>query len=183
MAEVLKAYASVVQAARSSYEFGLSSPAWVRCNRSVPASTRCASTGQQTRNARARFGLKDLRESRSLRPFRCAQFFSREIQRVVGELLPACQLVHVDSLLLVPHLERAVGSKRRDQRLVLDFDDIETDLGREWLRLAPPRTWQERIAERIDLAVLGRYQRRTLRPTAFWWPPKGQSAARQQAPD
>ena len=106
---------------------------------------------------------KDFRDSHTLRPFRSGLFFSREIQRVVEQLAPACRLLHVERLHMVAHLEQVFESRKSDQRLVLDLDDIETDVRREWLRLAPPEAWQASIAERIDLAVLALYQGRALR--------------------
>jgi glycosyltransferase involved in cell wall biosynthesis len=106
---------------------------------------------------------KDLREFRTLRPFRSSLFFSREMQQTVAAVAPSCDLIHVDSPDLVPHVESVLMQRTRSQRLVLDLDDIETRVRRAWLRVAPPVGCAARVAEVLDVALLWREQRRALR--------------------
>jgi len=106
--------------------------------------------------------LKELRATRQLVPFHSRLFFSQAIRQVVEELAPACRLIQVERLGMVTHVQALLDRRCRSQRLILDLDDIETDLRREWLRLSPPEGWRARSAERVDLAVLERYQSRTI---------------------
>ena len=91
--------------------------------------------------------LKDVRATRQLLPFRSRLFFSQAIRKIVEELAPACRLIVVERLAMVTHVKSVLDRRHRSQRLILDLDDIETDLKREWLRLSPPKGLRMRCAE------------------------------------
>jgi glycosyltransferase involved in cell wall biosynthesis len=105
---------------------------------------------------------KELSATKQLVPFRSRLFFSKEIRQLVEQLAPACRLIHVERLHMVTHVQNVLNQRNHKQRMILDLDDIETDVRREWLRLSPPEGWRAHVAKRLDLAVLGRYQQRTI---------------------
>jgi glycosyltransferase involved in cell wall biosynthesis len=106
---------------------------------------------------------KELKATRQLVPLQSRVKFSRKVSTVVEELFPACRLIVVERLDMAIHVHSGLSRKNRNQRMILDLDDIETDLKRDWYRLSPPRGWRARLAARIDIAILERYQRRMLK--------------------
>jgi polysaccharide biosynthesis protein PslH len=105
---------------------------------------------------------RELRSSGTLRSLRSHLFFSNEMRQAAERLGEDCRLIHVDHLYLVPHVQAMLDRKPRRQRMVLDLDDIETRVRSRWLRIAPPEGWRARLAERLDLALLAREQRKAL---------------------
>jgi glycosyltransferase involved in cell wall biosynthesis len=106
---------------------------------------------------------KDLRTHHQLRSFRSGHFFSREMRQTIAAMAPACRVIHVDSLFMATHAEAALRRRTRQQRLILDLDDVETRVQQRWLRVSPLARWSARIAGALDLALVAREQSRALR--------------------
>ena len=106
---------------------------------------------------------KDLKEFRRLRSFQAGHFFSREMHETVAALAPSCQVIHVDSLSMVPHIGSVPSRGHRRPRLILDLNDVETRVRRTALRVAPPVGPSARVAAAFDLSLLRREQARALR--------------------
>jgi len=104
-----------------------------------------------------------LRQAASLKPSLANHCFSPEMKRLVDEIAPSCGLIHVGRLHMIPHVDSLLNSIPRDQRFVLDLDDIETVLKSRELRISPPAKWHDRVREYFDLSRLWLYQRRALR--------------------
>jgi glycosyltransferase involved in cell wall biosynthesis len=103
-----------------------------------------------------------LREAASLRPFLANHCFSIEMKRLVEEIAPSSDLIHVGRLHMIPHVESLLDSIRRGRRFVLDLDDIESVMKRRELRISPPAKLHIRAYEYFDLCRLWLYQRRAL---------------------
>jgi glycosyltransferase involved in cell wall biosynthesis len=103
---------------------------------------------------------KELKAIRQLVPFQARVHFFKKINTVVEKLSPICRLIVVERLDMATHV---YTGRNRKQRMILDLDDIETDIRREWNRLSPPHGWRARLKAHIDLAILERYQRRMLK--------------------
>ncbi len=106
--------------------------------------------------------LARLRSATALRPTLARFCFSREMQRLVEQLAPTSDIIHVGRLHMVPHVERVIGQRRHRARFVLDLDDLETTLKIRELEVAPPSQWQLRAREYVELLRLWRYQGKAL---------------------
>jgi len=85
-----------------------------------------------------------------------------EMARLVAELTPTADLVHVAKLWMAPNVE-LVSRRRGPKRMVLDLDDVETTVKLRALKTYPPAKWQRRLFEWYDLLRLWRYQHRAFR--------------------
>lgn len=104
-----------------------------------------------------------LRQTGRLLPRRSRWFFSSAVRQVVEDVAPHCRLLHVDALPMATHVQRWLGDRHRQPWMVLDLDDVEVDVARERMRLAPADRLRERIVQRFDLALLRREQGQALR--------------------
>jgi glycosyltransferase involved in cell wall biosynthesis len=99
----------------------------------------------------------------TLTPSIASAFASRELRRVVDDLAPSADLVHVAKLWMVSNADEAIRLRRAPKAVVLDLDDVETVVKRRALAIHPPERWQRRLFERYDMLRLRLYQRRALR--------------------
>ena len=96
-------------------------------------------------------------------PLNLRLLFSAEMQRIVEDLAPSADIVHVSRLQLAPYIEPLVNKGPTRRRFVLDLDDLETVIKRRELKLHPPGGWKRNAWDYLDLLRLWFYQRKALR--------------------
>lgn len=85
-----------------------------------------------------------------------------EMGRLIENLAPAADLVHVAKLWMAPNAASAVR-EHSARGVVLDLDDVETVVKRRALASYPPEGWPRWLLEWYDMWRLWRYQRRAVR--------------------
>jgi len=125
----------------------------------VPADTMY---GEAERANRPRWRRR-VEEAVTLKPRGAQLEFSREMQRVVSEIAPDADILHVARLQMVPYIAALTRKKSPAQRFVLDIDDIETVRKRRMLQSFLIESQQRRALEYYDFCKLWLYQRRALR--------------------
>jgi glycosyltransferase involved in cell wall biosynthesis len=174
--ELLTAYAQIAEVVLVCFytdeeELAGTSALAPYCAEIHPVSFR--SRRRMSRDSKLPAWWEKLRRSASPKPFLAKHCFSPEMKRLVEQIAPSSDLIHVGRLNMIPHVESLLDNvptspKRwRDgvpigHRFVLDLDDIETVLKSRELRIAPPVRWHRRAYEYFDLCRLWLYQRRAL---------------------
>lgn len=96
-------------------------------------------------------------------PLNLRLLFSTEMQRIVEDLAPASDIVHVSRLQLAPYIESLFRKRPDGQRFVLDLDDLETVIKRREFKLHPSAGWKRNAWDYLNLLRLWFYQRKALR--------------------
>jgi len=89
--------------------------------------------------------------------------FSPDISRIVHELAPRADLVHVTGIHMVPQIEPLLTERSVGVRFVLDLPDVESARDAKRLRFIPLRSWSRIGFGYYDVLRLWAYQRRVTR--------------------
>jgi glycosyltransferase involved in cell wall biosynthesis len=88
--------------------------------------------------------------------------YSPELEKLLTRLASDSDLIHVARLYMVPNVSAILRSRRPEQSLLLDLDDIETIRLKRHLCVSQD-PWRHRLADRLELLRLSVYQQRALR--------------------
>jgi glycosyltransferase involved in cell wall biosynthesis len=104
-----------------------------------------------------------LRLACARRPVAMMKEFSPEMSRIVEELTPSADLVHVTTIHMVVQIERLLARRRAGPRFVLDLPDVETARHASALRVTPLKSWPQIALGYYEVLRLWAYQRQAIR--------------------